>query len=155
MKHACLAFLAATVSGCTSMPESDPFAGTYRFMDPKEGGYVVVTRVDEGKWEVTLSPDGKSPPQRYPSPNSPPMTAVSAKDFSWFDPASPNGRINCLVWAAGRTKYPFICRVPVGTSYRPLESIAREKRFESKTGYVFVVISVAGVIPLDVQRSQR
>ena len=134
-------------AGCASSVP-DPFAGTYRFVDPKERSYYVVTKVAENIWsarEVSTSEQSSSEAQ--------PLSVASRSLVAeWFDAQSPRDRITCLA-TVGRYQSAFICQLPTGATFQ-LTSPMFSKRMQSKTGYVLVVGTPAGAIATDLSRSK-
>lgn len=45
----CLFVAAFVVIGCSTVESRDPFAGTYRFVDPNERGYLRISALSGGR----------------------------------------------------------------------------------------------------------
>jgi hypothetical protein len=142
-------FAACLLAGCAAQENSDPFEGRYRFSDPNERGYYVITRVGPGKWNASTSLDGKELIEK----DAPMVIAPRANIDIWFDSASPRQQIVCLQsWSAYPS--PFVCRVPVNVAFQVQDAMSTSSRAKSATGYVLVVGTPAGTIAADLLRER-
>jgi len=156
MSRVTLFSLASAIAliGCATSTSSDPFEGTYRFRDPKERGYFLVSSVPQNKWSVSGSPDGKAPLQLHPlSQDQPMVLAPPPLVAEWFDAQSPRDKIACLS-SSGRYKEPLICSIPVNASYQMTQAMSRVNRLTAPTGYVLVVPTAAGIAAVDLLRTK-
>jgi hypothetical protein len=145
---------AIALIGCATSTPADLFESTYRFRDPKEPGYFLVLSVPPKKWSVRGSPDGKVPLQLHPLSETQPMVlAPLALVAAWFDDQSPRDKIACLS-SSGRYSEPLICRIPVNASYRLNQALSASSRSTTSTGYVLVVPTAAGVVAVDLLRTE-
>ena len=142
--------IVAFLVGCATQPAtSDQFEGTYRFRDPNEHGYYVVTKVGPSKWNIRSILEGKPPQERDDLAVLAPQAAIAL----WFDDQSPRNRIVCLQ-SPGAYPLPFICRVPTDVSFQVNEAMSPNTRLRSKTGYVLLVGTPAGAIAVDLGRNK-
>lgn len=145
-----LGLLAACfLAGCAAQDNSDPFEGRYRFSDPNDQGYYVITRVAPGKWNASTSLDGKE----FIEKDAPMVIAPRASIDGWFDGESPRHQIVCLQsWSAHPS--PFVCRVPANVPFQVQDAMSTGSRAKSATGYVLMVGTPAGTIAADLFRER-
>lgn len=150
---ACFVTVASVVlvTGCATQP-ADPFAGTYRFADPKEHGQYLVERVGENMWSVIADDGGQTQTSTHKAEVIVSTLASPSLLAQWFDPQSPRGRITCLT-STGRYQAPSICHIPTDATFRMAEAMS-QIRVQSKTGYVLVVGTSAGTVAADLARSK-
>jgi len=137
------------LAGCAAPGPQDSFSGTYRFVDPGEKGYVVVSPMGPDQWAVQMSTRG-GPPAAHPLSGSPMVVASPALLASTF--ATPMAQTTCLA-SSGRHPAALICRVPVDVPYRVVNAMDPKRSSRSATGYIYLVGTPAGAIAVDVIRT--
>src|SRR5688500_8672122 len=112
MRRRSLALTAlAVLIGCATPVERDLFSGTYRFADPREKGYLVVSPIGENKWKVQMSVSG-GPPATHPLSEGGPMVVAHQEVLaSAFVSPTPISQVSCLA-SSGRFAAPLVCRMP-------------------------------------------
>jgi len=141
------------LTGCVAPPvDRDPYSGTYRFADPREKGYLVVSQVGENKWLVQMSISG-GPPATHPlSQGSPMLVALPEVLAASFVNPTPIAQVACLA-SSGRYKVPLLCRVPINAEYQVAQAMSPGRRLKSATGYILFVITPAGAFAADLVRA--
>lgn len=141
----------AVLTGCATPVERDMFSGTYRFADPREKGYLVVSSIGENKWSVQMSVNG-GPPDTHPLSEGGPMVVAHQEVLaSAFVSPTPTSQVSCLA-SSGRFATPLVCRMPVHTEYQVAEAINPKLRLRTATGYILLVPTPAGVLAAELVR---
>jgi hypothetical protein len=144
----------AALTACATPVERDLFSGTYRFADPREKGYLVVSAIGENKWHVQMSV-GSGPPATHPLSEGGPMVVARQEVLaSAFASPTPISQVSCLA-SSGRFSIPLVCRMPVDTEYQVAEAMNPKLRLRAATGHVLLVPTPAGVLAVELIRRLR
>ncbi len=149
-----LRFFAAPLLFSIAFPAysgEDLFSGKYSFPRTQQGESLLIKPTTDGRWNI-FSVDQNSNITPFPVPGMPPMHLATGDQISRiFDSESPRNGIRCLVWPR-ENQSPILCSIPTNSSYQVSESIAPNRRFVNKTGYIIIVGTAAGMLPSDVTR---